>query len=241
MRFPEALCVRDALLGSGRSCFLVAICVGNAFGSVETVAGQVLLGGGRSLLVAKGVFWWREVFFLVAGGVFWWRKVFFGGVRSLLVAGESFGSRKSCFLVAICVGSYGSVGRVAKRDVLVAEEALFGGDMRRMGGNTRRGRMCGICRRLRVPGNLWRACVESVGDALFGGNMRRFLWIHTKGGKGGNTRRVHNALVAEEALFGGNMRRNGGRMRRFLWIRTKGGKGGGNTRGAPHGIQVTCL
>jgi hypothetical protein len=170
-------------------------------------------GGERCLLVAGGIF-------LVAGGVFWWRKVFFGGVRSLLVAGESFGSRKSCFLVAICVGmvaicvgmvaicvgSYGSVGRVAKRDVLVAEEALFGGDMRRMGGNTRRGRMCGICRRLRVPGNLWRACVESVGDALFGGNMRRFLWIRTKGGKGGNTRRVHNALVAEEALFGGNMR-----------------------------------
>ena len=87
MRFPEALCVRDALLGGGRSCFLVAICVGNAFGSVEMVAGQVLLGGGRcffgggkSLLVAKGVFWWREEFFfggeslLVAGKVaFWWQ------------------------------------------------------------------------------------------------------------------------------------------------------------------------
>ena len=69
--------------------------------------------------------------------------------------------------------------------------------MRRIGGNTRRGRMCGICRRLRVP----------VGDALFVGIMRRLLWIRTKGGKGGHTRRVHNALVAEEALFGGNMRR----------------------------------
>jgi hypothetical protein len=165
-------------------------------------------------------------------------------------------------MVAICVGSHGSVGRVATRDVLVAEgalfggnmrrflwirtkggkggntrrvhnalvaeEPLFGGNMRRMGGNTRRGRMCGICRRLRVPGNLWRACVESVGDALFGGNMRRFLWICTKGGKGGNTRgaphrtafRLHvsdtafNALVAEEALFGGNMRGVGGNTRR---------------------------
>ena len=102
----------------------------------------------------------------MAGGVFWWRKVFFGGVRSFFWWRESFGSRKSCFLVAICVGmvaicvgSHGSVGRVATRDVLVAE------------------------------------------GALFGGNMRRFLWIRTKGGKGGNTRRVHNALVAEEPLF----------------------------------------
>jgi hypothetical protein len=132
-------------------------------------------------------------------------------------------------------GKGGNTRRV--HNALVAEEPLFGGNMRRMGGNTRRGRMCGICRRLRVPGNLWRACVESVGDALFGGNMRRFLWICTKGGKGGNTRRVHNVLVAEEPLFGGNMRRNGGHMRRLLWIRTKGGKGGkggGNTRGAPH-------
>ena len=92
--------------------------------------------------------------------------MFFGGVRSFFWWRESFGSRKSCFLVAICVGmvaicvgSHGSVGRVATRDVLVAE------------------------------------------GALFGGNMRRFLWIRTKGGKGGNTRRVHNALVAEEPLF----------------------------------------
>ena len=80
MRFPEALCVRDALLGGGRSCFLVAICVGNAFGSVEMVAGQVLLGGGgvffgggRSLLVAKGVFGGVRSL-LVAGGVFWWQE-----------------------------------------------------------------------------------------------------------------------------------------------------------------------
>jgi hypothetical protein len=99
MRFPEALCVRDALLGGGRSCFLVAICVGNAFGSVEMVAGRVFwwrdesfgggrsllvaegffFGGGRSLLVAKGVFWWREVFF-------WWREESFGGERCFLVA-----------------------------------------------------------------------------------------------------------------------------------------------------------
>ena len=118
--------------------------------------------------------------------------MFFGGVRSFFWWRESFGSRKSCFLVAICVGmvaicvgSHGSVGRVATRDVLVAE------------------------------------------GALFGGNMRRFLWIRTKGGKGGKgggnrvvaTREVHrtafrlhvsdtafSVLVAEEALFGGNMR-----------------------------------
>ena len=122
-------------------------------------------------------------------------------------------------------GKGGNTRRV--HNALVAEEPLLGGNMRRMGGNTRRGRMCGICRRLRVPGNLWRTCVESVGDALFGGNMRRFLWIRTKGGKGGKgggnrvvaTREVHrtafrlhvsdtafSVLVAEEALFGGNMR-----------------------------------
>ena len=214
MRFPEALCVRDALLGGGRSCFLVAICVGNAFGSVEMVAGQVLLGGGRcffgggtSLLVAGGVF-------LVAGGVFWWRKVFFGGVRSFFWWRESFGSRKSCFLVAICVGmvtvcvgSYGSVGRVATRDVLVAEGALFGGNMRRFlwirtkggkggkgGGNTR-GAPHRTAFRLHVSDTAFNALVAE--EALFGGNMR---------GVGGNTRRVHNVLVAEEALFGGNMR-----------------------------------